>query len=128
MKILWSQYTHTVIHILCTVIHTVLYIQYKTCTKYCSYSVIDYVLLYRQCLQYVGENNMEPVYTNTVKIQIMYCFTYCTVYGTCRSCTMYRNYNQNMYTLYNVQLQTVLCAVDICTFAGRKKDSVRKNK
>ena len=96
--------------------------------KVSSYSVIDYVLLYRQCLQYVGENNMEPVYTNTVKIQIMYCFTYCTVYGTCRSCTMYRNYNQNMYTLYNVQLQTVLCAVDICTFAGRKKDSVRKNK
>ena len=96
--------------------------------KVSSYSVIDYVLLYRQCLQYVGENNMEPVYTNTVKIQIMYCFTYCTVYGTCRSCTMYRNYNQNMSTLYNVQLQTVLCAVDICTFAGRKKDSVRKNK
>ena len=72
-----------------------------------SYSVIDYVLLYRQCLQYVGENNMEPVYTNTVKIQIMYCFTYSIRYmqimyivqcagitiRTCTLCTMY-NYRQ----------------------------------
>ena len=56
--------------------------------KVSSYSVIDYVLLYRQCLQYVGENNMEPVYTNTVKIQIMYCFTYSIRY---------------MQIMYNVQ-------------------------